>query len=628
MKNIATAVFVFSLLHPPSGTAFASPQAQSASVAGVVLNANGEPVANARVTLGRLGVNLGSFFQLQGFDRETTITADMLESVANQVALEASIVNVDPGAAFRAAAFRSIPVDEIYAFTVTAAGVASVVYKSSPPVMTDSQGRFSFDSVEPGTYRLTFAATGYIKQDYGERAIGTGYPLTLASGQSKSDIVMRMVTAGAVSGQIRDSAGQPVAGIPVEIFRSTYDKTGQRKVERVAVARTDDSGEYRLYALLPGRYYVSAGGLDMASDEGYSTPNRIPQNYAQIYYPAATSPTSATAIDVQSGADIRNIDLLVGLLPRYRVRGRVVDLKTGQPPQRVSFILNLRDPAGYVLARVRPPDLLRGNNPNYRVADGTFDLQNIHAGIYLLGASLPGSPPEGRQTGFVSLNVNADIEGVVLTLGSGGPLNGRIRVEANAGAPPPLNFVQVQLKSRANVAMPMEFEPEPSPTSADGKFRFDNLRPGDYRVSIPGMPKGFYLKEARIGSTDVLNAPLHYGLEDTAMLEILLSPNAGAIDGIALDAAGQPSPGTQVVLIPNGDRERAELYQQITADSTGRFTIPSVAPGEYTLAAWDALELYAFFDPELIRQAERQGKAIRVSESSTVKVEVPAMSSN
>jgi protocatechuate 3,4-dioxygenase beta subunit len=624
MKGVATAVLVFSLLHAPL---FAPPQTQNASVAGVVLNADGEPVANARVTLGKLGVNLGSFFQLSGFDRETTIPADMLESMANQVALETSIVNVDPGAAFRAAALSTMPVDDIYEFTVTTAGVASVVYKSSPPVMTDARGRFSFDALDPGSYRLTFAATGYVKQDYGERAIGTGYPLTLTSGQSKADIVMHMVRPGAISGHIRDNAGQPVAGIPVEIFRSIYDKTGQRRMERVAVARTNDLGEYRIYALLPGRYYLSAGGLDMAADEGYSTPNRIPQNYAQIYYPAAAGPISATAIEVQSGADIRGIDLLVGLLPRYRVRGRVANLKTGQPPQRVTFILNLKDPAAYVLARVRPTDLVRGTNPNYRAADGTFELQNIHAGAYLVGVSLPDSPLEGRQTGFVSLNVNGDMDGVVLALDAGGTLHGRIRVEPNASAPVSLNLVQVQLKSRADAPMPMEFEPQPSPTTADGKFRFDNLRAGDYRVSIPEMPKGFYLKEARLGETDTLNAPLHYRVEDTAVLDIVLSSTAGVIDGIVLDAVGQLSPGAQVVLIPNGDRERTELYRQITADSTGRFTLASVAPGEYTLAAWDTLELYAFFDPELIRQAERQGKVIRVGEASTLRVDVSAIPS-
>src|SRR5262245_1445800 len=85
---------------------------------------------------------------------------------------------------------------------------------------------------------------------------------------------------------------------------------------------------------------------------------------------------------------------------------------------------------------------------------------------------------------------------------------------------------------------------------------------------------------------------------------------------------GQPLPGAQVVLIPSRNRYRTELFRPVAADSTGRFVIASIAPGEYTLAAWDAIEPYAFFDPALMVQAERQGKGIRVTESSNQTVNV------
>jgi hypothetical protein len=58
------------------------------------------------------------------------------------------------------------------------------------------------------------------------------------------------------------------------------------------------------------------------------------------------------------------------------------------------------------------------------------------------------------------------------------------------------------------------------------------------------------------------------------------------------------------------------------ADSTGHFNIPAVAPGEYILAAWEAIEPNAFFDPNLILQAEGQGKAVRVVESLSQTVNV------
>ena len=80
-----------------------------------------------------------------------------------------------------------------------------------------------------------------------------------------------------------------------------------------------------------------------------------------------------------------------------------------------------------------------------------------------------------------------------------------------------------------------------------------------------------------------------------------------------------------MVLIPARNRERTELFRPAMADSTGRFNIPAIAPGEYILAAWDAIEPNAFFDPNLIQQAEGQGKAVRVMESSSQTVNVTPM---
>jgi len=63
----------------------------------------------------------------------------------------------------------------------------------------------------------------------------------------------------------------------------------------------------------------------------------------------------------------------------------------------------------------------------------------------------------------------------------------------------------------------------------------------------------------------------------------------------------------------------------VTADVNGRYSMPSVAPGDYILAAWEALEPNAFFDPIAIRQAEASGKTLRVGERSTQTVNVSAI---
>ena len=635
--------------------------AAKATVEGVVLNANGEPLPNIRVALGRTDVSLGPFAQMLAGERpvvETTIPAEVLEAMADEIAAVVQNGLAEPELAAQAAAFKSIPIADIHELIASPSGGVVVVPKSTPPTLTDERGRFSFNDVEPGTYKVMFSGNGYARQDYGQRTSAGGVPMTLAPGQAKTDIVMRMMAVAALSGRIRDAVGQPVAGVTVQLFRFTYDETGQRKIQRVTGTRSDDRGEYRMYYLSPGRYYMSAGnqpgenqqnigvpsGLEaLLFGPGYSSANRVAQNYTLMYYPGAPDENSATPIEVQSGADVQGIDVFVNPQQSYRVRGRVVDSKTGQPPPNAFVRINVQTPDPTNLVSI----LSRGN-ANYRPADGTFEVQDVSAGAYTLSASLPSPPsrppdfenmsPAERNAffqsqqavqnalpkAFATVNVlNADVEGVVLTLGVSMSLAGRLRVESNALPADAFGFVRVQMKGGSVPSDPVSGGgPQPRPITADGTFRIDNLWPGEYRVSLAGLPPGFYLKEARFADADVLNGPLRLTGPDSQPLDLLISSNVGAIDGVAVDAAGQPMAGAQVVLIPGRSRERSELFRPVTADLNGRFTISSIAPGEYVLAAWEAMEPNAYFDPNSIRQAEGSGKVVRVSESSSQTVNV------
>jgi len=624
----------------------AAPQQPKATVSGVVVNGNGEPIPNIRVTLGKLGVNLGPFTQFVLGDhpsRETTISAEAFAAIGEEIQAEVDSGGVPPEELRQIEAFKSVPIQDIQEITVTPSGSMSVVYKSAPPVMTDEQGRFSI-SVDPGSYRLTFSGVGYAKQSYGQRtASGSGVPLTLAPGQAMTNVAMRMLPVSSVSGRIRDNSGQPAAGVPVRLFRYVYDETGKRTTQSVTSAATNDLGEYRMYYLTPGRYYVSAGSTGggntpdnyiFNSSGGYSSSNRIPQRYSMVYYPGVSRENDATSVEVPAGSELRGVDLVVAPQQTYKVRGRVLDARTGQPPPQVSLSLviqNLDPNSGFFSSGV--------GNTNYKPNDGTFELQNVSAGAYVLTASIPRpnngpinfdnmSPAERnayfqaqqaddllRPKASLPLNVNSDLDGLVVMMGLNGTISGHIRAEGNAT--PSLDFVRIQFKNNVPTSF-LEGGPNSKPVASDGAFRVENVRPGDYRVTIAGIPDGFYLKGVRAGDTDVLNEPLRYGGGETTGLEIVLSPNVGAVEG-------ETDAGAQVVLIPSRNRERTELFHPVIADSAGHFAIPNVAPGDYTLAAWEAIEPYSFFDSSLIGQAETQGKAVHVAESSRQQLNVTAI---
>jgi hypothetical protein len=59
---------------------------------------------------------------------------------------------------------------------------------------------------------------------------------------------------------------------------------------------------------------------------------------------------------------------------------------------------------------------------------------------------------------------------------------------------------------------------------------------------------------------------------------------------------------------------RIDLYKTLTADARGHFTMSNIAPGDYKLFAWEALEPNSYFDPELMRKVDAPGKSINLQE--------------
>jgi hypothetical protein len=523
-------------------------------------------------------------------------------------------------------------------------------------MMTDAQGRFAFNNVEPGTYKLVFASNGFARQDFGQRGVGgSGVPIVLTAGLAKTDIVMRMSQVAAVGGRITDNSGRPVAGVPVQLFRFAYDATGQRKVALAASTQTDDRGDYRFYHQSPGRYYLSAGnqpgqtssnnvptGLLGPGIGAAASSNRIPENYTLSYYPGADDASSATPIDLPPGADFNGANMSLRLQQTFRVRGSVVDPRTGQPPPSVNLSLNLQTPEPRGSSFVNTSD----GRPVYNAADGTFELRNVSSGAYTITAMMPNpapprpadlatmSPADQRAyfdaqnassslapRAFAAINVrNSDVDGIQLRVVPAGNIVGRFRFDQDPSIPSPgSTFLRIQLRNvdGSTTAGPTGIVAQSRATGSDGTFRIDNVPQAEYRLSMLGLPDGYYLKEARFGDADVTSGSFRYAGTDSRTLDVVIRPGTSKIDGTVMNGQGQPVAGARVVLIPERSRERSELFRPATADPSGRFAITNVAPGDYKLVAWDSIEPFAFFDPELLKQADENGKSVRVAESST-----------
>jgi len=479
-------------------------------------------------------------------------------------------------------------------------------------VTTGKDGKFAFGDLDAGTYGLSITSNGYVRQYYPL----SQSRLNLASGQRLTGIAIVMTPAGSVSGRIRDRGGDPVANVPVQLMKYTYDDIGRRTLMAFgpsATDRTDDRGEYRLFYVTPGTYYLYVGNPWTNPSADWREETRR-QTYSYAFYPGVADSGSAIPIVVQPGSDIRGIDVLLERQPRFRISGRVVDSKTGRPPvsPTVQLVLN-----GSSLDPHYNREYLAGEKVSYE--DGVFEFRNVLPGSFFVTVGLWESETQDcvcvlRAT-FLPVNVvNADISNLFLSLPASSSIYGRWRSEKQL---PTQKRVWIGIApDRPIAALPGFHIRYEAILNTDGTVTADNVAPGNYRLVTRSLPNGFYVKEARFAGEDALARPFHFTGDQAGSLDIVLGVTSAAVEGIATDEKLQPVASATVVLAPRKSRDRPDLFRITTTGADGRFTIANVTPGDYRVFAWDAIESNAYFDPELLRQSEAKSVSVSLSESS------------
>ena len=586
-----------------------SPRAQQsgASVEGMVVAAGtGEPLAGARVTL-------------------NPVTA------ASPAGATGSIVTGAVGGLPAEAAIVSIP---------------SNTQSSIPGLTTDRDGKFSFQNLAPGLYSLHVLRDGYARQSYGQRA--TSSPATairLASGQALKTADIALVPAGNISGAVRGPDGRPQTGVPIQLLRATFNSSGQRTFQVEGTARTNDRGEYRLYWITPGRYYISAGtaagpNRSLNPNTAAGSPNEVPdRSFALTYYPGVWDARGAALIEVSPGGELSGIDFNVNGQQLLRIRGRIIDAATGQPPRSVGLSLAYRTLTGASGAF--------SSGEKYDPRTGDFELRNVPPGTYVLQAIaadrvaaaegetvLRIAPLATQPNARVPIEVsNSDLEGVLLSLTAGVTIPGRITVEGMpVSSLTGWERIRVGLKPTLDSAFGPNLQPAPPVPQApgpDGSFTIAGVSAGEFNVGpVSGIPAGVYIKEARFNAVDVLSQPLRFSGVPSGTLEIVLSSKSGQLDGVALDARSAAASGARVVLVPDRQRSRTDLYKTTMSDSNGRFVFRNIPPGDYRVFGWESLDAYAYFDPDLLRRVESQSSPVHVAESAANSITVKIISGN
>jgi hypothetical protein len=479
--------------------------------------------------------------------------------------------------------------------------------------------------------------------------------------------------AGTISGRVYDRDGEPLANVSVEALKYSYQE-GQRVMNGVQTARTNDLGEYRLFWLQPGQYFVSAtppdnkrapllnalavagpgiagvldqviaargGGPGPAGQQGGrgqrgpaaaapqaaqappappDTNDEALESYIPVYYPGTTDAQSAAPINLPPGIVFSGVDLTATSVRTQRVQGQVINGTTGQPAlnAQVMLIPVPRGGSGGFRGGIRNPGNLRARINN----QGAFDIRGVPPGSYEVMAVI--NERNNRMTARLPLEVgNADVRNVSLIVSAGFTLTGRLVVEGPPSGAPNSESSRMRVALRPDSAAQLAGPPPPSPVQADGSFSLQQVGRDDYRVAVQGMPRNAYIKAARYGSTDVLSEGLRLDRPPAAPLDILISTNTGIIDGTVQNEKQQPELNVTVVLVPDAARRnRFDLYRSTSTDTAGHFHVEGLPPGDYRVFAWTDVESGAWQDSEFLRQFEDRGRAVRITEGGTSNVEL------
>jgi len=503
--------------------------------------------------------------------------------------------------------------------------------------MTDAKGKFTVRDLDDGVYNVQFQANGYVGQRYGRISDGNGTPVTVTTGEVTRNIDVALTPAGNIAGRVHDALDQPLINLPVELLRSSLDSDGRRTFETVGATRTNDRGEYRMYWVTPGRYYLLAGsystggsprvrsGPEMANGIGANA-SGFPSVDGYAFYPAARTIDEARPIELRPGADFRSIDVAVATWSRtFSIRGRLLDSRTGKPPKAANVFA---EPQGVGLGPVNGSTDFP--SPGYRPASGTFEIRNLQPGTYSVVAMVQAlrrpEPPMTEASATLTVTVtDSDVNDVVLAVAPGATIAGRLRVEGELPAQGlggrPLVWLQ-----RIGGAGGFEEELEPGFLDADGSFRIHNVIAGDYRFDTGNFQINTvgFIKEARLNGGDALNVPLRISGSNEWQLELVLRAGGGVVTGTVTNVRLQPVPGARVVLVPDRARYRTDLFRTAFTGQMGRFTFARVAPGDYKVLSWESVEENGWFDPEILARSEQRGVSVHVMESSdeTVSVQI------
>lgn len=455
--------------------------------------------------------------------------------------------------------------------------------------ITDSSGSWSLSNMGCAAGVLQVTRPGFLQNTPNSGAGGPFRRLTLVSGSPVHDVKTELVPQSVAFGKVLDDQGDPVVGAQISGW-SSHVVEGRSRFQQAGLTITNDLGEYRIPNLSRGKYVLCVH---------MNPPNGTMQLAAQTIaadtcYPGPLEGGVASAMDLPAGRESK-VDFTLNEVPAVHVRGSLTGLPDGRG-SGVNLVKRTGADLGGNFGNV--PGVVRNGNFDFRVAPGSYMLM---ADYFDAGK---------RLTARVPVDVGAtDIDNIAVHLDSGFTVTGMVRVVSQSGRTTAPQFgVGLRPSEPGSNTGQMKWEPDHS------SFAISEMVPGSFRLDV-NPPAPFYVKSAMLAGQDILNNDVPIS-QAAGPIEIVLRDDGGSIEGDVVDANGQPvSAG---VMLLRGTIRVASLMSQ----PTGHFKIQNVAPGDYTIYAWDDPNEVAYADSDWMRRNGGGGTAITVTASQNQQIKL------
>jgi len=496
---------------------------------------------------------------------------------------------------------------------------------------TDETGGFKIEGLEPGTYFVQLARSGYAADRKADRQKTT---IRVVAGQDTKDLVFHMLVAGAITGRIVDADGDPLQNVDV---MAMVEAGGAPRGYQTQPGRgaTNDLGEYRIADLPPGKYIVQAApprneAPPHRQNEKNTTNGRLV--YVTTYFPGTLDQRQAAAVDVSAGGTAI-ASFGVRSSRAYLVSGTVMGL-TAQPKPRdntnegsvaVTSQGAVLMSQGIGIGQL----LLIGKNGQHEEQNlgegGKFEFPNVLPGTYraqvivFSGFFSGETPPIKIQTISTPIEVNgSDVVGLRLQVDRSGDVSGKFHLDGDEKIDwKELNVLLLTVPESEEEEAGLEIVEQAgmARVNEDGSFEIKDVPGANYQLAVGAGSQKFrdyYMKSVKLGGQEV--ADTGFAVSPGTVLDVLVSAKGAGIEGAVVDREGKPVPEAAVVTVPStGKLGRPDAYQLAMSDESGHFAIRGMNPGRFLVLAFEEMrENYRL--PEFAKKYEGKGQKVELEE--------------